>query len=325
MPEDDHLDRNVSLSASLEDRGLRVGASSRAVAAFDRLCGGVIDLPCAYLEGVTERARARNKIKLRSIEADTEFSALPEASQEILEGIVSTEITASQIRKLENKNRVALRAVEELNSSEAPISSEDPIDKDWLSYFEGYAEKASTERMQGLWAKVLAGEIRKQGEFSLSTMRFLSELDNDIAEIFQRECVLILDSRSLIKQGNLKGGKLLDVSFLEEIGLLSEVSGNIEHTAEPDQNRYAHWISGNLQLIVKAASNLHTPVMLITRTGREILKLLPPPDDRKILNALYELHQAQVSSAELHLIVGKNSDGSARTQLLEKLKEESAP
>lgn len=321
MPEDDHLDRNVSLSVSVEDRGLKVGASSRAVAAFDRLCGGLIDLPAAYFEGVTERVRARNKTKLRFLETDTEFHALSEVAQDAIENSVLTEVAGPQIRKLDNKNKVTLRAIEYLETSEVPISSEDPMDEDWLNYFEDYAEKASTERMRDLWARVLAGEVRKQGEFSLSTMRFLSELDKDIATIFEREASQhVFLEMFLLKEDNSSGQKLLDLSFLEEMGLLAEVGGNVNVEIPLNESGQITFTNGKTMLIVGAKSAVRTNLILITRIGREILKLLPAADERTAFRKWCEIYHRQLSAAELHLIVGQNSDGSARTQLLEKLK-----
>src|SRR5208283_1459027 len=54
-----------------------------------------------------------------------------------------------------------------------------------LNIFERYAEDASSETMRALWARVLAGEIRRPGQFSLRTLRFMSELDATTAKLFE--------------------------------------------------------------------------------------------------------------------------------------------
>lgn len=58
-------------------------------------------------------------------------------------------------------------------------------DDDWLNVFERYVEDASSERLQGLWGKVLAGEIRRPGRFSTRTLRFLSEFSQADALTFE--------------------------------------------------------------------------------------------------------------------------------------------
>jgi hypothetical protein len=78
-----------------------------------------------------------------------------------------------------NREAVAAAMLDEIATTsfpepEGPSTLAEP-DEDWLNVFERYAEDASTERMQKLWGRVLAGEIRKPGRFSVGTLRFLSE------------------------------------------------------------------------------------------------------------------------------------------------------
>ena len=81
------------------------------------------------------------------------------------------EVVASRIQAIANKRHVAMLAVEHLASpsldTEAgPESDAEEVDLDWLNYFGGYAEKASSKKVRDLWARVLAGEIRHPGSFS---------------------------------------------------------------------------------------------------------------------------------------------------------------
>ena len=58
---------------------------------------------------------------------------------------------------------------------------------DWLDFFGDYAEKANAEAVRDLWGRVLAGEIRRPGTFSLYTLRILAELDQQVARWFEEE------------------------------------------------------------------------------------------------------------------------------------------
>ena len=53
------------------------------------------------------------------------------------------------------------------------ISPTEDISKDWLNEFRGIACKKSSEDAQNLFSKVLAGEIRKPGSFSLRATNYL--------------------------------------------------------------------------------------------------------------------------------------------------------
>ena len=80
------------------------------------------------------------------------------------------EAVASKVQAIANKKRVIERAVEYLVSFRpGPEAETEPdsgeVDPDWLNHFGGYAEKATSEHVRDLWARVLGGEIRRPGSF----------------------------------------------------------------------------------------------------------------------------------------------------------------
>ena len=66
------------------------------------------------------------------------------------------------------------------------------IRDDWLNGFRDVACKKSSEEVQDLFSKVLAGEIRKPGSFSLRALTTLSDMDQNVAMIFKAFCSLCL-------------------------------------------------------------------------------------------------------------------------------------
>ena len=66
------------------------------------------------------------------------------------------------------------------------------ISDDWLNQFREYACQKSSEEAQDLFSKVLAGEIRKPGSFSLRALTTLSDMDQNVAMIFKAFCSLCL-------------------------------------------------------------------------------------------------------------------------------------
>ena len=66
------------------------------------------------------------------------------------------------------------------------------ISDDWLNEFRNVACKKSSEEAQDLFSKVLAGEIRKPGSFSLRALTTLSDMNQNVAMIFKAFCSLCL-------------------------------------------------------------------------------------------------------------------------------------
>ncbi|MFS2158874.1 DUF2806 domain-containing protein [Pseudomonas sp. Pseusp122] len=78
------------------------------------------------------------------------------------------------------------------------------VDVDWLNTFEKEAGQKSTEEMQLLFGKILAGQIKKPGSFSIKALKTISELEPSIAKSFKILC-------SLAVSLNVVGGSTADV------------------------------------------------------------------------------------------------------------------
>jgi hypothetical protein len=101
-------------------------------------------------------------------------------------------LLAKEYRQQGNREAVAREFLNDLQQTEElPTQSTEPapeLDDDWLNVFERYAGDASTDRMQRLWGRVLAGEVRRPGRFSIRTLRFLSEFSQQDALLFADFC-----------------------------------------------------------------------------------------------------------------------------------------
>ena len=99
----------------------------------------------------------------------------------------------------------------------APEESADTINDDWLNAFEMEAKQKSTEEMQFLFGKVLAGEIRQPGSYSTRTVKILGSLDQKVADLFLRLCSMCISQFQDIRVPSMSGdaGK----NALQEYGL----------------------------------------------------------------------------------------------------------
>ena len=94
-------------------------------------------------------------------------------------------MVATAYRRQINKEAVALKTIKNLQADPPPEQGDGPSE-DWLAKFERYAEEASSDQLQTLFAKLLAGEIRKPGGISPMTLHFVSMLDQKTASHIQR-------------------------------------------------------------------------------------------------------------------------------------------
>ncbi|MBC7799018.1 MAG: DUF2806 domain-containing protein, partial [Gemmatimonadaceae bacterium] len=189
--QDEVLSREVAIAAKLEPNGLSVRAKSRAVAAFDRLVGSLFDVPTSFLEGVSRKKRLQDEIAERLRNAQARIAEQQVEGMPGLGAVLIHDVLDDKARKQGNAAGVAIEALDAMKALPPPEpspasgtaeASPEQIDEDWMNNFVRFAEDASSERLQQVWGRVLAGEVVKPGSFSRHTLRFISELDKETAQ-----------------------------------------------------------------------------------------------------------------------------------------------
>ena len=72
--------------------------------------------------------------------------------------------------------------------SNTVVASDNPYEDDWLSTFENESCHKSSEDMQERFARMLAGEIKRPGTFSIRAIKLLGQIDTGTASIFRTFC-----------------------------------------------------------------------------------------------------------------------------------------
>ena len=80
---------------------------------------------------------------------------------------------------------VVRQAANQLGDKE--VENNEP-DHDWTARFFNDVQDVSSEEMQSLWAKVLAGEVERSGSTSTRTLGILKNLDKATARLFRKFC-----------------------------------------------------------------------------------------------------------------------------------------
>lgn len=289
------------------------GLVPRSIKALDRLVGAAIDIPASWL------AQQKAKIDAQSAgyaavesaiakAAAAEAGATPEIVGRAMEVLVrkayrkEANVQAAGVAALED-----LRENEEANRAEAHDTTTE-IDDDWLNVFERYAEDASTERMQRLWGRVLAGEIRRPGRYAIRTLRFLSEFSQKDAEVFTDfavNCFGGIAPTKLAKPADKSD--ISDLLNLDAADIIQGVGGlGLTNTMQFNEAGIAAKVERGLAIVFvgQPKEKLKTSAMIITPLGQELLSLLPNRDTlaaaRRVAHAM---RCQQTEAAYLYRVV----------------------
>lgn len=193
-------------------------------------------------------------------------------------------------KKQYNIESVTAFAAEELKDEKAV--SDEPLDEDWTTRFFRIVEDVSTEEMQALWGRILAGEIKQPKTYSLRTLELIRNLSRAEANTITKVAnyAISYSGRNYLFKG--KEGKLLDgkynisygeIASMMEVGLIQPGEFvNLQMREQPNDSKNVY-TSGNVVIItnVKANTPLQIPVHVFSTAGNELLKLVhsKPPFD----------------------------------------------
>lgn len=199
-------------------------------------------------------------------------------------------LIAKAIRQQENIESIIENAYKDLQYAEE--CSDEPIDMDWWNHFENCAENISNEDMQLIWGKILSGEIKKPGTFSVRTLNDIKSLNKRDAEAFQKilpyicslgknnsdDLILINETSSYEKHGIT----INDFMVLDEAGLIQRNTGLTIKIVDDKCNLY---YDDNYKIVVRFnesktseidmfIKNVSISVINVTRTGMQLYKAL---------------------------------------------------
>jgi hypothetical protein len=216
-------------------------------------------------------------------------------------------------RNQENKDAVAQECLKDIAAkSRDHTVSDDPLDEDWLNLFSSYAEKASSERTRQLWGRILSGQVRRPGSFGLSTLRCLSEIDQNIARLFINITPLVSGSAIFITSED-KNKRFSEFLELQQAGLLAGVEADLCAKIPVSDNNIAEWSDEQFFLRIESHSTtlIKVPCIALTKAGRELLTIVDRTGthgDR--LNFMYNaIPRHGIKSFSIYLIMSRSTAG----------------
>lgn len=187
-----------------------------------------------------------------------------------------------EIRQQQNVEAICADAAGDLQN-ESTVPEEKP-ELGWVARFMSIAADISADELQFLWGKILAGEIKKPGSFSLRTLDVLRNLSAKEAEAFAKlgnyifssgDKFFFIEARAYISTRN-GGLTFQDILELKDAGLVFESDLEFSFPATSEAST-AHLIYGPLILLFereKDTPKIATVAGVLTKVGVELLKLL---------------------------------------------------
>lgn len=131
----------------------------------------------------------------------------------------------------EIKGQKNIEDIAEKSLSYLPESvSKEAIDEDWRTRFFKKAQDISSEKMQEIWAKILAEEVANPWNLSLRTLDILSNISSNEAKLFWILVTLATSNSYIIKIDRYNfsdyGLEFSHLTLLEHAGLISLLDMN---------------------------------------------------------------------------------------------------
>ena len=185
----------------------------------------------------------------------------------------------------------ALKIQNDKSSQQKASNSSEDIDEDWMNQFVRYAEDASSDRLQQLWGRILAGESKEPGAFSRQTLRFVAELDRETAENCELMAKYQLHFWILRSEDWSQGEKYMISIDLQRLGLIEGIGiGGPEQSFEIADNGFTIINGQKLGLLVKGqpGTKISIPIFVIIRVGLQVFSLLKLMNENESLREIVQ-------------------------------------
>lgn len=218
-----------------------------------------------------------------------------------------------EVCKQENIEMVVDKAVMQLEGKESKSTA--ALDKDWMNRFFGMAGEISTEKMQEIWAGILAGEVLIPGSYSMKTLECLRNMSASDAILFENIAMYILEDDYLINNSDLNtniGISYSDILALDDLGLINS-SGTISKNREVVETPVSLCVFDDYILVATAKENtkISYQVFPLTRAGKELLNVVHRKeldiDKIKDIARCFKKENQKINIS-LHKITERNGD-----------------
>lgn len=212
----------------------------------------------------------------------------------------------------------SILVAEDILSQDRQEPSDKPIDDDWLYSWRDYAGRVSAFELQDLWGRILAGEVKQPGTYSMRTLEFLKGLSKSEAELISKAAKFVIGGRIYRKKDELlqKEGLIFShLLFLQDIGVLSGVESiglSTTYKSQAVDKFFLPLIANNKILLLEHEDKdktIKAEAYLLTQVGTEVLKLASFQVDEGYLESVAKDYVRQGYKVKLADWVQQTADG----------------
>lgn len=267
----------------------RVGLANAEVKRQELLILAQAESDLAEIQARRSRFHPHSGIRLTYEPSKLEYSTHLVEEPVTLVQAASDQVVQEQLRKDINLTRTLNYSERILENDTSPPPEEKPTDE-WLYRWRDYASDVSTEELQVLWARLLSGEVKTPGSFSLRTLDFVRNLSSNEASLASK--VLSLTVWNWIFAGLDRDKKLKpygisfhDLLVAQSMGLITSADGfglTFTMNGNPDSEVVGNIVYGDKVLHItksEGEKKVEIPVFSVTPLGLQIRALASPTYD----------------------------------------------
>jgi hypothetical protein len=209
------------------------------------------------------------------------------------------------LREQRNRESVLEELVEEIRagalidaSAEAEVVSDD-----WIERYAEFAGKISESDLKVVLARLLVCEIRSPGDVPVSTLRTVSELDQQSIKLFQKLSERVMGGQWLVFSKDLyKDPAHQELLDLCDAGLILFPDMNVGSDIQLASDRPARVEFGDyfLELVGKSTDHAFISAVPLTRAGRQVYKILAKPNAEANGQRIVDMLLSYIKNAELY-------------------------
>jgi hypothetical protein len=247
-----------------------------------RLLGKALEYPEAWMDGHVQRLRDKSRANSIVSDAIAKGAAERISGGDPLASVLIEDMLAGHTRKLSNKALVFQRAIEHISDDPQTAGQARHIpENDWLNAFETISQDITSDEMRERFARLLAGEMKKPGSFSVATLRAISGMNQLLAAKFAETCRELIGDLIFRARKYDIGDPWNQICMLRDEGLFSPIDSSIHEPTDASQHADGnyYWNVGLnncfLRINFTPGSRSEIPVFNLTNVGREIAAILP--------------------------------------------------
>ncbi len=237
---------------------------------------------------------SRYALALSSPDAQGEKRVEPTIDERPPIEVATSVVIADALRREINASKAITCAESELKD-DTQTPSERDIEPDWLYRWRDYAGSVSSEELQALWGRLLAGELKAPGAYSYRTLDFIRNLTADEARKIGRLSPFVIDDivvRSQLVHLENEGILFGDLLELQDLGIISGIEGVGLNVAFESihEDHFLCFLRSHGRVLIVRHDNPKRKVELkaykVTALGQEVLRLGKFDPHEKYLQAV---------------------------------------